>query len=95
MRVYLVCDVSKNRPGGIKGKRVKPKVVVHHANTTNPDRCFVRLFRKMEKLTPTNGPADSFYLQPPTQACKRPLGYHTLSNSVSTVQTGWDKGLQD
>ena len=39
-------DVSKNRPGGIKGRNVKPKIVVHHANTENPERCFVRLFKK-------------------------------------------------
>ena len=70
---------------------MKPKVVVHRANTTNPDRCLVRLFQKYEKLTPTDGPADSFYLQPlrnPTWACwysKKPLGYHTLSNTVSQL----------
>ena len=28
-------DVSKNRPGGIKGRNIKPKVVLHHANTDN------------------------------------------------------------
>ena len=33
-------DVSKNRQGGIKGRKVKPKVVRHHDNPTNPDRCF-------------------------------------------------------
>ncbi len=30
-------DISKNRPGGIKGRKVKPKVVLHHANLENPD----------------------------------------------------------
>ena len=90
-RSYLkyVEDVSKNRPGGIKGRRVKPKVVQHHANSTNPERCFVRLFQKYQQLTPTDRPSHAFYLQPlhnPTEACwysKKPLGYHTLSNTVA------------
>ena len=38
-------DTSKNHPGGLKGRKVKLKVVRHHANTENPDRCFVRLFK--------------------------------------------------
>ena len=38
-------DISKNRPGGIKGRKVKPKVVLHHANLENPSRCFVRIFK--------------------------------------------------
>ncbi len=29
-------DLSKNRPGGIKGRKIKPKVVIHHANSTIP-----------------------------------------------------------
>ena len=84
-------DVSKNRPGGIKGKWVKPKVVTHHANSTNPERCFVRLFQKYQQLTPADKPPHAFYLQPlrnPTQVCwysKKPLGYHTLSNTVARL----------
>ena len=38
-------DISKNRPGGLKGKKTVPKVVCHHANTENPQRCFFRLFK--------------------------------------------------
>ncbi len=45
-------DVSKNHPGGIKGRKLKPKVVLHHANNDNPDRCFVRLFKKYISLRP-------------------------------------------
>ena len=37
-------DTSKNRPGGLNGRKVKPKVVRHHANTENPDHCFVKTF---------------------------------------------------
>ena len=46
-RTYLQYteDLSKNHPGGLKGRKVKPKVVLHHANEDNPDRCFVALFK--------------------------------------------------
>ena len=45
-KAYLryVEDVSKNRQGGIKGRNIKAKEVIHHANAVNPQRCFVRLF---------------------------------------------------
>ena len=36
-------NMSKNRPGGIKGRKMKPKVVIHHSNSDNPERCLVRL----------------------------------------------------
>ena len=28
---------SKNNPGGLKGRKYKPKVVPHYGNTENPD----------------------------------------------------------
>lgn len=37
-------DQSKNRPGGIRGRKQKPKIVIHHANLEQPKHCFVRLF---------------------------------------------------
>lgn len=40
-------DISKNCPGGLKGRKNKPKVVVHHANLENPRHCFVRLFKNI------------------------------------------------
>ena len=57
-------DVSKNQPGGIKGRNIKPKVVLHHANTDNTDRCFVRLYKKYIQLCPDSTPSDAFYLKP-------------------------------
>ncbi len=47
-------DLFKNRPGGIKGRKIKPKVVIHHANSDNSDRCFVRLFKKYINMCPTS-----------------------------------------
>ena len=62
-KAYLkyVEDISKNRQGGIKGRNIKPKEVIHHANT---QRCFVRLFKLYQQLVPENKPAHAFYLQP-------------------------------
>ena len=47
-RSYLVYreDISKNRPGGLRGRNIQPKVVYHHANLDNSQHCFVRLFKK-------------------------------------------------
>ena len=44
-RPYLeyIEDVSKNCPGGFKGRKVESKVVLQHNNPDNPKRCFVEL----------------------------------------------------
>lgn len=57
-------DVSKNRPGGLKGKNIKPKVVIQHVNLEDPQRCFVRLFKLYRSLCPKDAPAHAFYLRP-------------------------------
>ena len=38
-------DISKNHQGGLKGRKVKPKVVTHHANEETPSRYFVNLYK--------------------------------------------------
>ena len=89
-RPYLVYteDLSKNRPGGLKGRNTTPKVVKHHANLEVPKRCFVRLFKKYQSLCPPDAPESAFYLQParsPSSSCwysKRPLGHNTLAKTV-------------
>ena len=65
-RPYLkyVEDTSKNRPGGIKGRKIKPKVVYRHANTTRSEQCFVRLYKKHVQLCPRSTESNTFYLQP-------------------------------
>ena len=84
-------DTSKNRPGGLKGRRMKPKVVRHHANNENPDRCFVRLFKLYRNLCPSDQPKDAFYLKPlskPTPTCwysKQPLGHNKLAQTVGRL----------
>ena len=92
-RAYLVYreDISKNHPGGLKGLKHKPKIVVHHANIENPDRCFVRLFKLYRDLCPKDRPDDAFYLAPLkkyTKSCwfsKSPVGHNTLKNFMSNM----------
>ena len=92
-RAYLKYqeDISKNHPGGLRGRNITPKVVYHHANQENPERCFVRLYNKYMALSPPDAPADAFYLQPaksPTSTCwfaKQPLGHNPLGNTVARI----------
>ena len=45
-------ETSKTHPGGLKGRKTTPKVVVHYSNTENPERCFVTLFKKYRQSMP-------------------------------------------
>lgn len=81
-------DVSKNHPGGLKGRKQKPKIVLHHSNEENPNRCFVRLFKL---YCPAERPDNAFYLSPltkPKEQCwfsRTPLGHNTLKNVVKRM----------
>ena len=37
-------DISINHPGGLKGRKQNPKVVVYYENVDNPSCCFVRFY---------------------------------------------------
>ena len=84
-------DISKNNPGGLRGRKNKPKVVTQYENAENPTRCFVRLFSLYQSKCPTSRPKDSFYLRPlknPTDHCwyaPRAIGHHTLDTTVSRI----------
>jgi len=84
-------DISKNRPGGLKGWKMKPKVVMHHANETNTERCFVHLFKLYNSLCPPERPKGAFYLQPlskPKPNCwfsTKPIGHNTLDGTVARL----------
>ena len=43
-------DISKTNQGGPNSRRKKPKEVVYYANTTSPERCFIRLFKVYDAL---------------------------------------------
>ena len=92
-RAYLryVEDVLKNHPGGLKGRNITPKVVLHHANTERPECCFVQLFKRYTELCPKDAPHHSFYLRPaqtPSADCwysRVPLGHNALSKTVARM----------
>ncbi|XP_065902920.1 zinc finger MYM-type protein 2-like [Dysidea avara] len=74
-------DVSKNHPGGLKGRKKKQKIVSHHANLPNPDRCFVRLYKLYNSRCPPNRPNNAFYLKPIKDA-KKEMAFGTLTNQL-------------
>ena len=84
-------DISKNRQGGLKGRKLKPKVVHHYDNTDNPDRCFVRLFKRYQQLLPPDRPKNVFYFKPlqnptaDTWFSARPIGHNTLEHTVARL----------
>lgn len=86
-------DVSKNNKGGLKSRKVKPKVVYYHATVDNPTGCFVRLYKLYKSLCP-NQPDDAFYLTPlkkPTSGCwfsRTALGHNTLRDTVKRIYKG-------
>ena len=84
-------DVSKNNPGGLKGRKTTPKTVVQHGNLENPARCPVRIFKLYSQLCPSTRPDDAFYLQPltkPSADCwysSKILGHNTLNKMVTRM----------
>ena len=77
-------DISKTNQGGLTSKSKKPKEVVHYANTSNPKRCFVYIFKTYMSRCPVDRPANAFYLQPLSKTkgniwySKTPCGHNTL-----------------
>ena len=63
-RAYLLYreDISKNHQGGLKNRKIKPKIVMHHANVQNPRRCFVQLYKLYNSLCPPNRPHNTCIL---------------------------------
>ena len=81
-------DISKNKPGGLKGCKTKPKVFIHHANEENPERCFVQLFKMYSSLCPPDRPKDIFYLQPLKNMkpnCWYSFRHNTLEGTVAKL----------
>ena len=87
-------DISKNRPGGLKGRKYQPKTVIHHENVDNPDRCFVQIFKKYSGLCPSDRPDGAFYLTPlkiPKEDCWFscvPIGRNKLSTMCKLAGIG-------
>ena len=84
-------DVSKTRQGGLKHRRIAPKIVDAYENLANPERCFVRLYTKYLFHRPTTKCNSSFYLGPldkPTTdvwyRCQA-LGINQISKTVKRM----------
>ena len=84
-------DVSKNHQGGLKSRKCKTKVVIHHENVQNPSRCFVNLYKLYNTKCPKDRPEHAFYLQPlksPTADCwynTVPIGHATLAGTIARI----------
>ena len=83
-------NVLKNNSGGLAHRKVKPKQVVHHANTSNPMRCLVQLFQSYMLHCPTDS-NNAFYLTPLKKPkgnvwfSNIPIGHNTLDGTVSQI----------
>ena len=84
-------NVSKNNPGGLKHRNITPKTVTHYENTSNPSRCFIRLYKLYMSKCPENPVGDAFFLRPlPRQRINQwyscqPIGHNTLGSTVKRL----------
>ena len=89
-RPYLIYqeDISKTNQGGLHSRTKQPKKVIHYANTTNPYRCFIHIYKTYMSKCPSDRPAGAFYLQPLQKPkcdiwfSKVPCGHNTLQKIV-------------
>ena len=89
-RSYIIYreDVSKTNQGGLNSRRKKPKEVVHYANITYPEKCFVHLYKVYTPRCPVDRPANAFYLKPLSKPksqvwySKVALGHNALQQTV-------------
>ena len=80
----------KTNKGGIKQRKIEPKVVNVY-QTDNPDRCPVRILMLYMSMLPKNRNCKSLYLKPKTRFTPnswyfdRPVGINTLREVVKNV----------
>ena len=64
-RLKYTSFAEKNYVGGLQHRKGKAKVVEHHENIVNPERCVVRLYKKYVSKCPNDVIGSSvFYLNP-------------------------------
>ena len=92
---YLVYmkNISKNNHGGLEQSKIEAQQVVFHSNKTNPDRCFIRLFKEYAEHCPqpSQWKTLAFYLTPirnPRTSVwytYTPVGHNTLNQTVKQL----------
>ena len=79
-----------NNSGGLKHRKIEPKIVEHSENKNNPERCFVRFYQiYVSHCSPASKhTSDLFYLTPLKKKndimvfwCA--IGHNTLGKTVS------------
>ena len=86
-------NVSKNNPGGLKQRKLEPKIVEHYENLENPDRCFIKLYECYLMHCPIESERKklSFYLTPLKKPKTNvwyssvPVGHNTLAKTVGRI----------
>ena len=81
--------LNKNNQGGIKTRKIKPKVIDQYHDPTNP-RCAVTLFKRYLEIIPKNGP---FYRRPlinlsfqgTPRFSQQPVGTNKLSSYMKNM----------
>ena len=86
-------NVSKNNSGGLAQRKITPKQVKHHANSSNPSRCFIELYKQYcDHCQPlSQRKTSAFYLTPikktksTTWYSITAVGHNTLSQTVKRL----------
>ena len=81
---------KQNHPGGLRGRKIKQKVVIDHANEDHPECYFVSLFKRYLALLPANPSADAF--SGPVPAV---LDWYSHCVRVSVNKVGGSGGTQE
>ena len=86
-----------NNSGGLKNRKVKPKRVVHYANTENLQHCFVRLLKVYYEHRPLSTSDsmdhDAFY-QTPISKPKGNVWYKTIPIGIKSLRSTVSKLCQ-
>ena len=99
--MIFLCGLSKNNSGGLAQRKITPKQVKHHANSSNPSRWFIELYKQYRDHCPplSQRKTSALYVTP----IKKPksttwysitaVGHNTLSQTVK--QLCQEAGIQE
>ena len=84
-------DISRNNPGGLRGRTNKPKTVTHYENSDNSHRCVVHLFKLQMPsrqtwgcILPQTTEKYNRYICTCWHSCQ-PIGHCTLAGTVAQL----------